>query len=998
MELNVLDPNLSIEGPLFVEASAGTGKTFAIEHLVKHLVTKKAIPVKEILIVTFTKAAARELKERIRTTLAQAKEEASCREAFLSLDEATIGTIHHFCHRVLSEFAFEARASYSLINEEESSFEITLYKEVQNFFRSALTEDLISKKQLKNLFLYFSRDLRRFSESLLQNKRGEKARSYSELFPLFKQCQISNETKEQFLEAFFHYKGFCNQNKEIHQKWIDQLDALIQGNWEDLVGENSFFSLLHLDNLKKKGEPLPLELERIKNALFPLLEEARSPSKLLQLLREKLQIRLQKVKEALDLYSPDDLIIKTKEALDRPEFVEKVRSKYKAVVIDEFQDTDEMQWAIFKNLFLYEGIKAFIVVGDPKQSIYSFRGADLSVYYEAREHFLDQRYLKTNYRSSLEVIEALNFLFSKNPNWLIEGEYYPVKAGLGHFPGAGVEIVILEGALGRKRNWPTKNLEESHLFPFLVNEIVEKEYALEEVAIFVKDRYQAERLERFFLHHEIPVISKGVKPLKETMAFGFMEALFDSLKNLSHSSYIKRFLGHAFLPFSLNELADSLCELTRPLSILHYLKKELEKGAASFFKALFESSWSFDGVSFFETLSLQDYSDFMNIAELLLNERDPFSAFKSLKETSTSNAVKRRPLSSEKAVTIMTMHRSKGLEFPICFALSLASRHLSLDDSKNAAEEMRGLYVALTRAKNKVYFPIALEEKGISKTPSQSEFFLSRLISPLTIENLVQHVEKWANEAPITYRILNEAEATLFQVKENDPIQPPETLAYTHKALLMHSFTSLSKTAYGENEKKVIDEGDLPIGAETGVRLHALFEQIIAQNLLNKPKLLSIVKSYFPEHQKRVLALIKGAFTIDLVGGFNLSEVPVDKMAIELQLLYPLENGDRIKGFCDLLFEYEGRFYLLDWKSNVLDDYNLQSLEKAMIDHDYHFQGTLYSEALRRYLQKITPLPFEEVFGGVFYLFLRGLPHAQGVYYFKPNLKSDDILRRVTSA
>lgn len=99
---------------------------------------------------------------------------------------------------------------------------------------------------------------------------------------------------------------------------------------------------------------------------------------------------------------------------------------------------------------------------------------------------------------------------------------------------------------------------------------------------------------------------------------------------------------------------------------------------------------------------------------------------------------------------------------------------------------------------------------------------------------------------------------------------------------------------------------------------------------------------------------------------------------------------NRIKGFIDVVFLHEGRYYLVDWKSNWLGPdnfyYTQSSLNQAMEQHDYFLQGKIYATALKNYVATVDARPFEECFGGMFYVFLRGInePRSHGIYYFNP--------------
>ncbi len=168
---DVLDPKTTLLGHHLLEASAGTGKTFAIEHITARLISEQDFSIDEILIVTFTRAATRELKSRIRNTLKNQPSTFQIDRALALIDQAQIYTIHGFCHRMLTEYAYEGGLGFGLLSEEESDYRTILQDHITDFLRTSLKPSDYSTAQLATL----PADKERLTKKLLSlvEKEGE---------------------------------------------------------------------------------------------------------------------------------------------------------------------------------------------------------------------------------------------------------------------------------------------------------------------------------------------------------------------------------------------------------------------------------------------------------------------------------------------------------------------------------------------------------------------------------------------------------------------------------------------------------------------------------------------------------------------------------------------------------------------------------------------------------------------------------------------------------
>ncbi|MBL8344246.1 MAG: exodeoxyribonuclease V subunit beta [Rubrivivax sp.] len=491
--LDVLDPlTLPLHGSRLIEASAGTGKTWTIAALYVRLVLGHGEPGRtlapgEILVMTFTKAATRELSERIRGRLVQtaarfrgeapdgvkddpfldgllaafpegpARQQAAWRLAMAAeaMDDAAIHTIDAWCQRMLREHAFD---SGCLFDEELQPNEAAVLADaVRDYWRQQVYP--IGGEALDTVLKQWpdvealEADLRSLIDKPLP--AGEGAGPFASCVE-----RAERECRERLaaLKA-----GWSERAKEM-QQWLDRawddkdhparkgLPKKHDGTrWIEALKSWARDPALEQPDVKSGAERLSLASIRAAfahdpaaaiptcfaefDALMAALKQLPQPGPALRLhAAAGVRRRMQQLKAQAGAFGFADMLNRLDLALDETVHGAKARSlrerilrQYPAALIDEFQDTSPVQLRIFDRLYRIaenDASRALLLIGDPKQAIYAFRGADIHSYLQAREATRGRHHvLGTNHRSTTGLVEAVNRLFLGAEQRLGEGAF-----------------------------------------------------------------------------------------------------------------------------------------------------------------------------------------------------------------------------------------------------------------------------------------------------------------------------------------------------------------------------------------------------------------------------------------------------------------------------------------------------------------------------------------------------------------------------------------------
>ncbi|MBF0274331.1 MAG: UvrD-helicase domain-containing protein, partial [Nitrospinae bacterium] len=444
-----------------IEANAGTGKTYTISKLFIRLLLEKKAAVNEILVVTFTEAATQELRERIWQDLIASQqaflnEESEDlffnhavkqynREESLKLiknsirlfDDISVFTIHGFCQKAIKENAFESGFTFDaelITNQDKLIQEIC-----EDFWRRKVYEEepeivsfLLENTKGPEFFnKYLKRNLMTAQVSFLPETVQidpkeiiDAIQQYTTILTRLLNVWDSSKQEIKILLSSDSLSKVSYKEDKI-QALCEEIEGMATSETNPIISKN--FTLLTQSSIdekvKKNCTPPSHEFfslaELVCNAseaLNQLLESFLLSMRIefISFVRNELDIR----KKEQNVLFYDDLISRLNSSLlhnkKNNNLVEKLRKTYKAVLIDEFQDTDSLQYSIFNTLFENETI--LFLIGDPKQSIYSFRGADIFAYIKAAQEVKQKYSLTTNFRSDKKLVEAINRLFSASAN------------------------------------------------------------------------------------------------------------------------------------------------------------------------------------------------------------------------------------------------------------------------------------------------------------------------------------------------------------------------------------------------------------------------------------------------------------------------------------------------------------------------------------------------------------------------------------------------------
>ncbi|HID2765304.1 TPA: exodeoxyribonuclease V subunit beta [Klebsiella pneumoniae] len=1150
-----LDPlRLPLIGERLIEASAGTGKTFTIAALYLRLLLglggeaayPRAISVEELLVVTFTEAATEELRGRIRSNihelriaclrgesdnplysalLAEIADKDDAAKTLLlaerQMDEAAVFTIHGFCQRMLSLNAFESGMLFEQqLIEDESRLR---YQACADFWRRhcyPLTRDIAAVihdvwKGPRDLLKSLDRWLQGEAPQLKSPPAPNETLAERHQQIIARIDSLKQQWREQVgeIEGVLENSGLDRRkfNRGNQGKWMEKVNAWAQEetlSYQLPDALEKFAQSFLLERTKAGGEP---PVHPLFSAVESLLASSLTLTDLV-LARAMVEIRdaVAREKRRRGELGFDDMLSRLDEALrgDSGEtLASAIRQRFPVAMIDEFQDTDPQQYRIFRRIWRRQPETALLLIGDPKQAIYAFRGADIFTYMKARGDVAAHYTLDTNWRSSPGMVGSVNRLFSlsDNPFMFHEIPFLPVKAaaknkGLrftvdaadvpamnvwlmpGDTVGSGdYQTFMAQLCATQIRDWLSAGQRGRAL---LWRGETSRPVQASDITVLVRNRLEAAQVREALQTLGIPsVYLSNRDSIFETLEAQELLWLLQAVlaperENTLRSALATSMFGLTALDIeNLNQDEQAWDALVEEFS--EYRQIWRQRGVMPMLRALMTARHIAENLLATRG-GERRLTDILHISELLQEAASQLESEHALvrwlaqhiAEPDSNAASQQMRLESDKhLVQIVTIHKSKGLEYPLVWlpfiarfrkqdqafyhdretfaaVLDLGQDEASLElaEAERLAEDLRLLYVALTRA----VWHCSLGVAPLSSRKSgNSDFHLSALGRLLQAGEAMDAAGLAARLADfchgdIALQIPGELDLTPWQApaatiprlsaRELQRRIADDWRVTSYSGLQQHGFSGgqdllprLDVDAAGVGE--VVEEPQLtphqfPRGAAPGTFLHSLFEELdFTQPVPEGWMAEKLQLSGFDAQWAPVLTdWLGGVLKTRLPGpDIALNQLAARDKQVEMAFYLPIaqlltaERLDALirqydplsadtppldfrqvrgmlKGFIDLVFRHEGRYYLLDYKSNWLGEdreaYTRPAMEQAMRAHRYDLQYQLYSLALHRYLRhRLADYDYDRHFGGVIYLFLRGMDGqegGQGIFTTRP--------------
>ncbi|MCP6211767.1 exodeoxyribonuclease V subunit beta [Klebsiella pneumoniae] len=1150
-----LDPlRLPLIGERLIEASAGTGKTFTIAALYLRLLLglggeaayPRAISVEELLVVTFTEAATEELRGRIRSNihelriaclrgesdnplysalLAEIADKDDAAKTLLlaerQMDEAAVFTIHGFCQRMLSLNAFESGMLFEQqLIEDESRLR---YQACADFWRRhcyPLTRDIAAVihdvwKGPRDLLKSLDRWLQGEAPQLKSPPAPNETLAERHQQIIARIDSLKQQWREQVgeIEGVLENSGLDRRkfNRGNQGKWMEKVNAWAQEetlSYQLPDALEKFAQSFLLERTKAGGEP---PVHPLFSAVESLLASSLTLTDLV-LARAMVEIRdaVAREKRRRGELGFDDMLSRLDEALrgDSGEtLASAIRQRFPVAMIDEFQDTDPQQYRIFRRIWRRQPETALLLIGDPKQAIYAFRGADIFTYMKARGDVAAHYTLDTNWRSSPGMVGSVNRLFSlsDNPFMFHEIPFLPVKAaaknkGLrftvdaadvpamnvwlmpGDTVGSGdYQTFMAQLCATQIRDWLSAGQRGRAL---LWRGETSRPVQASDITVLVRNRLEAAQVREALQTLGIPSVylsnrDSVFETLEAQELLWLLQAvLAPERENTLRSALATSMFGLTALDIeNLNQDEQAWDALVEEFS--EYRQIWRQRGVMPMLRALMTARHIAENLLATRG-GERRLTDILHISELLQEAASQLESEHALvrwlaqhiaEPDSNATSQQMRLESDKHLVQIVTIHKSKGLEYPLVWlpfiarfrkqdqafyhdretfaaVLDLGQDEASLElaEAERLAEDLRLLYVALTRAVwhcNLGVAPLSSRKSG------NSDFHLSALGRLLQAGEAMDAAGLAARLADFCHGDIalqrpGELDLTPWQApaatiprlsaRELQRRIADDWRVTSYSGLQQHGFSGgqdllprLDVDAAGVGE--VVEEPQLtphqfPRGAAPGTFLHSLFEELdFTQPVPEGWMAEKLQLSGFDAQWAPVLTdWLGGVLKTRLPGpDIALNQLAARDKQVEMAFYLPIaqlltaERLDALirqydplsadtppldfrqvrgmlKGFIDLVFRHEGRYYLLDYKSNWLGEdreaYTRPAMEQAMRAHRYDLQYQLYSLALHRYLRhRLADYDYDRHFGGVIYLFLRGMDGqegGQGIFTTRP--------------
>jgi len=1159
---------MPLDGRILIEASAGTGKTWNIGLIYLRLLLERELRVEQILVTTFTDAAAQELRERLRRRLIEAErwllapaacapaDEENSLENYLAalypdadsarhalrkiqlartdLDRAPISTIHALCQRIQRDYPLESGAAFAsdkLLDEQQLQREC-----VEDFWRRRYLTGSVDPREAALLLNDGPEGLLRDLGGLSSNADARiEAGGLAELerqIALLRTEKSIAELQRLADDASLYRRANAalrSRLREIVPALRDNDEAQLAKSLSDVFEPEKLLAQEAADSAGMlAGHPLILALQALRPlvGLRTLLTRGAVLAEAAQACREEMPRRARQRR----VFTYSMLIDTVHQRLCGEQGDDMLAGRlfeaFPVALIDEFQDTDQRQFAIFDRIYRERG--TLVMIGDPKQAIYSFRGGDIAAYLRASE-LADRRFsLGTNHRSSRALVEALNAWYDHteggfdHPQIRYQQVEPAAKADEKPYTVDGAIVaqpLVLHpfrgDALGRDGK-PLQALREleSLALDDCANRIAEllndphqqiggERVTPGDIAVLLSTNQQIVALRTRLIARGVPCVGSGRGSVFAGEVARELELILHAVLHPDDDQAVRGALATRLLGMTLDQFS---AWQTRPAAF----ELELERFEA--WRALVRTRGVLALIEDLLTaratalLALPDgervLTDLRHLGELLAAQESTRQGLDGLYAwlqqmrreggDGDADAADERQLrieSDARRVQLLTIHASKGLEFPIVFlplvwrtgkrdgayapkllryhddagrrCVDLGSvdfiEHRGRHFREELEERLRLLYVALTRAVHAVH--VYWVDRGVRPIGDDHAWewaAIDQLIAQA--QRKLELTEGEASLAAMTGALggmrLSAPNAGAFTrcrapAASSSPRTTQTPLPCVRPFQWLHSFSGLTRYAAAVvviDDSGTADETGTaePAVAVEKIESAAEDSRLLALYPLRGPRfgdavhhVLELAKPgpVWPgqrpllqtqlaaqaikagnlppdEALERVGRLIDRVRQADLGDGLRLIDIPAERRIVEFEFQFPVRqvplarlralciahgqadavpasldattlNG-MLTGFADLILEWDGRFHVLDYKTNWLGahlhDYRGDPLDAAMAEHHYPLQALLYTVALHRYLrQRLDGYTAERQLGDSWYLFVRALGMGSGL-------------------
>ncbi|WP_343183327.1 exodeoxyribonuclease V subunit beta [Buchnera aphidicola (Neophyllaphis podocarpi)] len=1047
-----------------------------------------------------------------------------------TLENSSIYTIHSFCKKILEIDIFQheyiTTNNRIIYNVEEIYETATTDFWRENFYNLSTSLTNIIHKEIKN------------PKNLLDNIKPYLNNTYVDIkYPNYTKYQIKYINKK-ILSNINIFKKYWIDNKiilikniiskiknEFYKKTIINYSKKIS-NWAKndvlyykIPKELEYFSI---KEISKKNKIINSEgvffLKNIENFLKkPIFLIDTIYAKSIKEIRKKIK----KIKKQISLIEFSDIVRLSKYILTNKNksknILKYIRKIYPIAIVDEFQDTDNEQNIILKEIYINSKNVILILVGDPKQSIYNFRGSNIFNYFNIKSKIKNHYYLNNNWRSSKNMISSINYLFSriKKPFFIKELEFVPVKYTK---DSNKIKIEVNNKEYSALKIWIHKNyktnIEEytewsskicAKEINYLLQKSIEgkailkkgkitKKIKEKDIVILVNNKNEALKIQQAMNKYNINTLYLSEK----NSVFSTLEAkeilwILQALANPPSKKTINQVLLSSIFQNKIKSLDKY--DNNKKYNYQNLAKKLYEYkiiwntlGILELIKSLIEYMLKYNLNKYF--ISKQKINNFLHLGELIQKKSEKIKKKTYLiywmqrKITNTKKIKEEEIIKNNdfNSVIINTIHKSKGMQYPIVwfpFAVNflkiqngtyynpktkkntlnfkITKKNINKHVNEIMSEKLRLIYVALTRSIWHCSLSISQElindknikyYKNYNIKYSSPIGYLLKNNKDLTINETINKLirKKNSNIEILTNSLYKkekniEIKSNIIDFKKTNTdinlIKKEKWSILSYSGIKKNNKLEFNNNKLNKNikNKNNLTIKNFPQGLNTGLLMHEILKKINFKQKIKIKLIYQILKKYNFNNKWLNIVLKWTKYILNKklnVKNLCLHKIKEENLIKELNFYLLIKNriteikfNELIKKFdnisnisknikftdtkgifygkIDLIFKWNKKYYILDYKSNWIGennqnykfDYLITEIKKYRYDIQYH----IYSLALHRYLKsKIKKYDFKKYFGGIFYFFIRAAKSKnikEGIFYKIPEenlIKSLDKL------